>query len=270
MLKQLLKQAALTVLAAAAFLAVGSSAKATPAFAQKENKKCGYCHISTSKNPRNFRGIYYKLNKFSFDGFDNVAEAKLAGVKPDAIGTDAAPTVEAYPNVKVAPALNFMLKDIQGNPVKLSRYEGSVILMVNVASKCGNTPQYKSLEALYEKYKDKGLVVLGFPANEFGAQEPGTDKEIKEFCELTYKVAFPMFSKLVVKGEGIAPLYKFLTSKETNPKFSGDIEWNFAKFLISRKGEVVGRIKAGTDPATPSVVAAIEKELAAKKEVETK
>ena len=137
-------------------------------------------------------------------------------------------------------------------------------MVVNVASKCGNTPQYKSLEALYEKYKDKGLVILGFPANDFLRQEPGTDKEIKEFCELTYKVAFPMFSKVVVKGEGQVPFYKFLTDKTTNAKFGGDIEWNFAKFLIGRNGQVVGRVKAGTDPMTPAVVTAIEKELAAK------
>ena len=264
MLKQLLKNAALAVLAAAAFLTVGSSAKATPDFAKKEKQKCNYCHIDQVKNPRNFRGIFYKANNFSLAGFDNVAEAKLAGVKPEAVGSAAAPVNTAYPAAKVAPALNFTVKDIQGNPVRLSRYEGSVIMVVNVASKCGNTPQYKSLEALYEKYKDKGLVILGFPANEFGAQEPGTDKEIKEFCELTYKVAFPMFSKVVVKGEGIAPFYKFLTDKTTNPKFGGPIEWNFAKFILGRNGEVISRIKAGTDPATPAVVAEIEKALAAK------
>ena len=247
-----------------------SAALARPEDAKKEGQKCSYCHIHISAGFYTYRGMYYKLHNRSFASFDNLAEAKLAGVAPNSEGADSAPTNEDYPNVSVPAALNFTVKDIQGNPVKLTRYEGSVVIVVNVASKCGNTPQYKSLEALYEKYKDKGLVVLGFPANEFGAQEPGTDKEIKEFCELTYKVAFPMFSKIVVKGEGIAPLYKFLTDNTTNPKFGGDIEWNFAKFLISRKGEVVGRIKAGTDPATPSVVAAIEKELATKKEVETK
>ncbi|WP_395091549.1 glutathione peroxidase [Armatimonas sp.] len=264
MLKQLLMRAALTLAAATAFLATGTSASAKPEYAKKENQKCNYCHLATGKNPRNFRGIYYKLNNLSFASFDNVAEAKLAGVKPDAVGSAAAPTNTVYPNAKIAPALNFIVKDILGNPVKLSRYEGSVVLVVNVASKCGNTPQYKSLEALYEKYKDKGLVVLGFPANDFNAQEPGTDKEIKEFCELTYKVAFPMFSKITVKGEGMAPFYKFLTDKATDPKFGGPIEWNFAKFIIGRNGEVVGRVKAGTDPLTPAVVAQIEKALAEK------
>jgi glutathione peroxidase len=160
-----------------------------------------------------------------------------------------------------APALNFTVKDIDGKDVKLAKYQGNVIMVVNVASFCGNTPQYATMEKLYEKYKDKGFTILGFPANEFGKQEPGSDKEIKEFCTTKYKVNFPMFSKIVVKGEGQAPLYKYLTSKETDPKFGGDIEWNFAKFLINRKGEVVARFKAFTDPSKPEVVAEIEKQL---------
>lgn len=264
MLKNLIRSALLGALAVVSLLGAGKAAQATPEFAKKENQKCNYCHLSSGKNPRNFRGIYYKAHAFSLKDFDNEAEAKLAGVKPDAVGNDAAPVNSDYPNVKVAPALNFTVKDILGKPINLARYQGSVILVVNVASKCGNTPQYKSLESLYEKYKGQGLVVLGFPCNDFGAQEPGTEKEIKEFCELTYKVAFPMFSKVAVKGDATAPLYKFLTDKTTNPKFGGPIEWNFAKFLINRKGEVVGRIKAGIDPATPAVVTEIEKALAAK------
>ena len=162
----------------------------------------------------------------------------------------------------VAPALDFTMKDIDGKDVKLNKYQGSVILVVNVASKCGLTPQYEGLEKLYAKYKSKGLTVLGFPANEFGKQEPGTDKEIKEFCTTKYNVTFPMFSKIVVKGEGQHPLYKHLTSKETDPKFAGDIEWNFAKFLINRKGEIVARFKAPVDPMKPEVIAEIEKHLA--------
>lgn len=165
---------------------------------------------------------------------------------------------------KVAPALNFTMKDIDGKDVKLSKYQGKVIMVVNVASFCGNTPQYASLEKLYETYKDKGFVVLGFPANEFGKQEPGSDKEIKEFCSSKYKVSFPMFSKIVVKGEGQHPLYKYLTNKESDPKFGGDIEWNFAKFIINRKGDIVDRVKAFTDPSKPEVVAEIEKALAEK------
>ncbi|MHB1461936.1 MAG: glutathione peroxidase [Armatimonadota bacterium] len=174
-----------------------------------------------------------------------------------------APTLAAPK--KVAPALDFTMKDIDGKAVKLSKYQGKVILMVNVASKCGNTPQYASLQKLYEQYKKKGLVVLAFPANEFGQQEPGTNSEIKAFCSTNYHVTFPVFSKIVVKGDGQHPLYQFLTSKETNPNFSGDIEWNFAKFLLNRKGEVVARFAAKLDPGKPEVVDAIKTELAKKK-----
>jgi glutathione peroxidase len=188
-----------------------------------------------------------------------IALSLLGGVL---LATLAAGQVQA--EKKVAPALNFTVKDIDGKDVKLSQYQGKVVMLVNVASYCGNTKQYKSLEAMYEKYKDQGFVILGFPANEFGAQEPGTNAEIKTFCTSKFNVSFPMFSKIVVKGDGQAPLYKYLTDKSTNPTYGGDIEWNFAKFIINRKGEVVGRVKAGTDPMTPEVVAAVEKELAAK------
>ncbi len=163
----------------------------------------------------------------------------------------------------VSPALNFTMNDIDGKPVKLNRYQGKVLLVVNVASFCGNTPQYTALQSLYEKYRERGLVVLGFPANEFGKQEPGTDGEIKQFCTSKYNVTFPMFSKVVVKGEGQSPFFRFLTDKTTNPHFGGDIEWNFAKFLLNRKGEIVGRFKAGANPSAPEVIAAIEKVLGA-------
>jgi len=163
----------------------------------------------------------------------------------------------------VPPALSFTVKDIDGKDVSMSKFQGRVVMIVNVASYCGNTKQYASLQSLYEKYHDKGLTILGFPANEFGKQEPGTDAEIKEFCTSKFKVSFPMFSKIVVKGEGQAPLYKFLTDKQTNPTFGGDIEWNFAKFILDRHGNVFARIPARTDPATPDVVATLEKALAA-------
>ena len=120
---------------------------------------------------------------------------------------------------------------------------------MNTASQCGFTPQYKDLEALYEKYKDEGFEILAFPANEFGKQEPGSNEEIKEFCSTKYKVSFPLFSKIVVKGEGIDPLYDYLTSKETNPKFAGEIQWNFNMFLVNRKGEVIARFKPRTNPS---------------------
>ena len=257
-------RAAAAIFALFALIALASStAQARPAYAKKEMKTCIYCHVQPGGD-RNFRGIYYAKHEKSFADFDNVYESKAAGVKPDSMGPDAVPTTAGYPNVKVPAVLNFTLKDIDGKPVKLARYAGDVILLVNVASKCGNTPQYAGLEKIYEKYKDKGFTILAFPANDFGKQEPGDEKTIKEFCEATYKVKFPMFSKIVVKGEEQDPLYKFLTSKETDPKFAGDIEWNFAKFLVNRKGEIIARIPARTKPTNPETVALIEKALAEK------
>jgi len=158
--------------------------------------------------------------------------------------------------------LDAKVKDIDGKDVDLSRYKGEVLLIVNTASQCGYTPQYKGLESVYEKYKDKGFEVLAFPANEFGAQEPGTDAEIKTFCTTKYNVTFPVFSKIVVKGAGSHPLYKFLTNQETNPKFAGEIPWNFTKFLVNRKGEVIARFKPGDKPESAEVTSAIEKALA--------
>lgn len=153
---------------------------------------------------------------------------------------------------------DFTLKDIDGNDVNLGRYKGNVILIVNTASRCGYTPQYEALQAIYERFKDRGFVVLGFPANNFMGQEPGTEKEIKEFCTLKYNVTFPMFSKISVTGSDQHPLYRFLTNKKTNPEFGGDITWNFNKFLISRDGKVIGRFGSKDKPDDPAVIAAIE------------
>jgi glutathione peroxidase len=169
-------------------------------------------------------------------------------------------TVEA----KSRSVLDFKMRDIDGKDVKLKKYKGNVLLVVNVASKCGYTPQYQGLQATYTKFKDKGFYVLGFPANNFGSQEPGTEKEIKEFCESKFGVTFPMFAKISVKGDDIDPLYSFLTSKETNPNFAGDITWNFNKFLIDRHGNVVARFTSKQTPESPEVTAAIEKYLAEK------
>lgn len=163
---------------------------------------------------------------------------------------------------KPSSSLEFQVQDIDGKPVDLSKYKGEVILIVNTASQCGLTPQYKGLEAVYEKYKKQGFEVLGFPANEFGMQEPGTNSEIKTFCSTKYNVSFPMFSKIVVKGEGIHPLYQFLTSKDTNPKFAGAISWNFTKFLVNRKGEVIARFEPRVTPESETVTKAIETALA--------
>jgi glutathione peroxidase len=158
--------------------------------------------------------------------------------------------------------LAFTVKNIDGKNVPLSRYKGKVVLIVNTASLCGNTPQYAGLESLYQKYKARGLRVLAFPANNFGSQEPGTNDEIKTFCSAKYKTTFDLFSKISVKGDDQAPLYRFLTAKETNPKFAGDVEWNFAKFLVGRGGQVIARFPAGHDPLSPDVIAALEAELA--------
>jgi glutathione peroxidase len=160
--------------------------------------------------------------------------------------------------------LNFKMKAIDGKETDLSQYKGKVVLFVNVASKCGLTPQYKGLQALYLKHKDKGLVIIGVPANQFLSQEPGTDEEIAKFCSTKYDVTFPMLSKVVVKGKDTCPLYTFLTSKETNPKFGGDIQWNFTKFLVSRKGEVVNRFEPRVAPESAEIVSAVEAELAKK------
>jgi glutathione peroxidase len=180
-----------------------------------------------------------------------------------AIGCVAVVAQAAEKESKAVPAaLNFKMKGLDGKPVDLSKFKGKVVLIVNVASHCGNTKQYAALEDLHEKYGDKGLAILGFPANEFGAQEPGSDAEIAEFCEKTYGVKFDMFSKVVVKGEGQCPLYKYLTSKETDPKFAGDITWNFEKFLIGRDGNVVARFAPKVKPESEEVVSVIEEQLA--------
>ncbi len=138
----------------------------------------------------------------------------------------------------------FTPKSIDGQPSPLAAYKGKVLLLVNVASKCGFTPQYKGLEATYELYKDKGLVIVGFPANNFGSQEPGTNEEIKTFCSRTYNVTFPMMSKISVKGDDKDDLYKYLTDKTANPETGGEIKWNFTKFLVDRKGNIVGAVRA--------------------------
>ncbi len=166
---------------------------------------------------------------------------------------------------KVKSVLDFTMKDIDGKDVKLKKYKGDVLLIVNTASKCGYTPQYEGLQAIYDEYKSQGFSVLGFPANNFGGQEPGKESEIKEFCETKYKVKFPMFAKISVKGEDQDALYKFLTAKETNPKFAGDISWNFNKFLVNRKGEIVARFSSKDTPESEAVKQAIEKELKSKK-----
>ena len=151
---------------------------------------------------------------------------------------------------------DFTVDDIQGQPVKLDRYKGKVLLVVNTASKCGFTPQYKGLEALYRKYKDKGLEVLGFPCNQFGAQEPGSEQEIATFCETNYDITFPMFKKVDVNGDATAPVYKYLKSAKPGLLGTEAIKWNFTKFLVDRDGNVVERYAPNDTPES------IEREVA--------
>lgn len=139
--------------------------------------------------------------------------------------------------------LKFKVEDIDGNEVDLGRYLGTVTLIVNTASKCGLTPQYEALQKVYEKYREQGFTILAFPANNFGGQEPGTNAEIKSFCQTNYKVTFPLFAKRSVKGEDISPLYTYLTSSSANHEFGGEISWNFTKFLVDRDGRLVGRFE---------------------------
>jgi glutathione peroxidase len=169
------------------------------------------------------------------------------------------PSPSEPPNV--ASVHDFKMKNIDGSEVKLDAYKGKVLLIVNTASKCGLTPQYEALQAVYDKYKDKNLVVLGFPANNFMGQEPGTDTEIKDFCTLKYKVSFPMFSKISVKGTDQHPLYTYLTNEKSNPGFAGDISWNFEKFLIGKDGKTLARFSPKVKPDDASVIEAIEKAL---------
>jgi glutathione peroxidase len=157
--------------------------------------------------------------------------------------------------------LDFKMKSLDGQEIELSKYKGKVVLIVNVASRCGLTPQYEQLQSLHQKYASKGLAIIGFPCNQFGAQEPGTSQEIKQFCSTKFGVTFDMFSKIDVNGDDACPLYKHLTSLDTKPKGAGKIEWNFEKFVLNRKGEVVARFAPRTKPDAPEVLKVIEAEL---------
>jgi glutathione peroxidase len=158
----------------------------------------------------------------------------------------------------------FTMDALNGTPTPLANFKGKVLLVVNVASQCGYTYQYEGLQALYMKYKDQGLVVAGFPANNFGAQEPGSNAEIGAFCKSKFGVTFPMFSKISVKGSDKAPLYQFLTDKNANPKTGGEIPWNFTKYLVDRDGKVLARFDAPVEPESKELTSAIEAALKSK------
>jgi glutathione peroxidase len=156
---------------------------------------------------------------------------------------------------------DYTLKSIDGVPTPLSSFKGKVVMLVNVASRCGYTPQYAGLESLYEKHKDQGFVIVGIPANNFMQQEPGSNAEIKTFCKSKYDVTFPMMAKVSVKGDDTTPLYQYLTSKQQNPKTGGDIQWNFTKFIVGRDGEIVARFEPAITPADPALTSALESAL---------
>ena len=156
---------------------------------------------------------------------------------------------------------DFSARGIDGEERALRDFDGKVALVVNVASKCGLTPHYAALQKLYEDYRERGLEVLGFPCNQFAAQEPGSDAEVQQFCSLEYGVTFPLFSKIDVNGAGRHPLYEWLTGEATAPEAAGDIQWNFTKFLIGRDGRVIARYAPPTEPDAPAVVAALEQAL---------
>lgn len=161
---------------------------------------------------------------------------------------------------------DFTLSTIDGQPAPLGAFKGKVVLLVNVASRCGYTPQYTALEAVYEKYKNRGLVIIGVPANNFGRQEPGSNQEIKTFCQTKYSVTFPMMAKVSVRGGDIAPLYQFLTDRTVHPQTGGEIQWNFTKFLVGPDGQVLARFESAVTPDSPEITGAIEKALAALKQ----
>ncbi len=160
-----------------------------------------------------------------------------------------------------ASVYDYTLKSIDGKSTPLSAFKGKVMLLVNVASRCGYTPQYAGLESLYEKHKDQGFVIVGIPANNFMSQEPGTNAEIKTFCKAKYDVQFPMMAKVSVKGSDETPLYQYLTSTDQNPKTGGEIKWNFTKFLVDRNGNVVARFEPAVTPEDPALVGAVTKAL---------
>ena len=172
----------------------------------------------------------------------------------------AAMLAPCQPALAKSPLHDLKVTSIEGKPVALSEYAGKVLLIVNTASGCGYTPQYKGLQELYGKYNDKGLVVLGFPSNDFGGQEPGSNQEIKKFCTTNYSVKFPLFNKAPVSGKDIQPVFAWLTN-EADKNQTGAVRWNFEKFVVSRDGKLIKRFRSGVAPESPELIATLEAEL---------
>ncbi len=190
------------------------------------------------------------LATFLIWGFQQIPAGGADPLEPEPAVSMAARTATVY---------DFTLNDIDGQPLPLSTFRGKVILLINTASFCGNTPQYAKLQTLYEQYQGEGLEILAFPANNFGQQEPGTDEEIKDFCYTKYSLTFPLFSKISVKGEDQHPLYQYLTEQSPYP---GEVEWNFQKYLVDRRGNVVARYSPRTKPLSSQIVRDVERYLA--------
>lgn len=190
----------------------------------------------------------------------------LLGASSHLFAADAATGDKAKADKEVAKALQFEMKKLDGEKVKLAEYEDKVVMIVNVASECGLTPQYKQLQNLHEKYGEKGLAILGFPCNQFGAQEPGSSKEIQTFCAKNYGVKFDMFEKVDVNGDDACDLYKYLTKLDLKPQKKGNVSWNFEKFLLDREGNVIARFPPRTKPDDKTIVSMIEKALGEKTE----
>ncbi len=194
----------------------------------------------------------------------NIALAGTILTGAFALGTSAVRAEEAAAETKKTSPLDFTVESLDGKQIDLSQYKGKVVMIVNTASKCGLTPQYAPLESLYEKYNSDGLVILGFPCNQFHQQEPGSADDIKTFCTTKYGVKFPVMAKVEVNGEGACPLYKYLKGLNTKPKGPGEVTWNFEKFIIGRNGEVVARIDPKTRPESDTVTGILKAELAKK------
>lgn len=197
-------------------------------------------------------GLFATIGLIAGVGSSELLELSPAQAKQEGAVLMAAQTPMVY---------DFTLNDIDGNPVSLDQFRGKVLLLVNTASFCGNTPQYADLEKMYEQYREKGFEILAFPANNFGQQEPGTNEEIKTFCHTKYSLSFPLFSKISVKGDNKHPLYRYLT--EQSP-FPGEVEWNFQKYLIDRSGKIIARYHHRTKPSAPEVIQDVERVLAAR------
>jgi glutathione peroxidase len=201
------------------------------------------------------------MKKFLLGAALAIAVSTTALLLVKASGASAGAASNGVGKGRAKSVYDFTLKDSKGKDVKLEEFRGQVVMLVNVASKCGYTPQYEGLQKIYERYRAQGFTILGFPANNFGAQEPGTNEEIQEFCRINYGVTFPIFSKISVKGQDKHPLYKYLTEKESNPNFAGEIKWNFNKFLVGRDGRILARFDSADKPEDAKVTQAIERAL---------